>query len=208
MSGEQGPSEDGGRHGDPRAEEPLGDRLRRRREERGAERAAARARIAQQETWVDLQVRRAMERGEFDGLPGHGKPIEGLTGDDDPDWWVRRLVERERITGVLPPSLQVRKEDAELDGRLDRLGSEDEVRREVEEFNARVRWALYRPPEGPPVVTRPRDPDAEVGRWQERLKARRRAAAEAATARRAERAEPAPRRRGWLPRLRRFRGLS
>jgi hypothetical protein len=176
--------------------EPLGDRLLREREERRAERAAARARIAQQETWVDLQVRRAMERGDFDHLPGQGKPIEGLTGQHDPDWWVRRLVEREQITGVLPPSLQLRKEDAELDARLDRLGSEAEVRREVEEFNERVRWALYRPPEGPPLVTAQRDPGTEVHRWQERRRARREAARAAAEAADAERGEQ-PDRRGW-----------
>ena len=132
---------------------------------------------------------------------GYGKPLEGLTGKDDPDWWVRRLVERERITGVLPPSLQLRKEDAELDGRLDRLGSEAEVRREVEEFNERVKWALYRPPEGPPMVTRRRDPATEVARWQERRLARRRAAAEASAARRSEETDPSPSRRRW--RLRR-----
>ena len=33
-------------------------------------RSAAAARIAQQATWVDLQVRQAMERGDFDNLPG------------------------------------------------------------------------------------------------------------------------------------------
>ena len=182
---------------DEGAPERTPDRTRRE------EREAARARIAQQETWVDLQVRQAMERGEFENLPGQGKPIEGLTGKDDPDWWVRRLVERERITGVLPPSLQLRKEDAELDGRLDRLGSEAEVRREVDEFNERVRWALYRPPEGPPMVTQRRDPAAEVARWQERRQARRRAAAEAAAARRSEEPEPPSRRRRWLARRRR-----
>lgn len=165
------------RGGEPEA---LGDRLQRQREQRTADRAAARARITQQETWVDLQVRQAMERGEFDDLPGKGKPLEGLTGKDDPDWWVRRFVEREQITGVLPPSLQLRKEDAELDGRLDRLAGEGEVRREVEEFNERVRWALYRPPEGPPMVTQRRDPEAEIARWRERRDARREAAARAA----------------------------
>ncbi|WP_278258534.1 DUF1992 domain-containing protein [Nocardioides convexus] len=78
-----------------------------RREDRphDADQAAARARIAQQQTWVDLQVRQAMERGEFANLPGAGKPIEGLGETHDPDWWVKRLVERERIT-VLPPALQ------------------------------------------------------------------------------------------------------
>ena len=29
------------------------------------------------------------ERGEFDNLPGAGKPLPGLDGTDDPDWWVK-----------------------------------------------------------------------------------------------------------------------
>lgn len=150
------------------------DQSRRRREtdpRTGAD--AVEARIQQQETWVDLQLRQAVARGDFHELPGFGKPLTNLTGDHDPDWWVKQLIEREQITGVLPPSLQVRKEDAELEGRLDALATEAQVRREVEEFNARVRWALYRPPEGPPVVTRPRHVDHEVAQWRERRAARR-----------------------------------
>lgn len=159
------------------------DRERERDPRTGAD--AVRARIQEQGTWVDLQLRQAVARGDFDDLPGYGRPLPDLTGDHDPDWWVKRLIEREQITGVLPPSLQVRKEDAELDGRLDRLATEEQVRREVEDFNARVRWALYRPPEGPPVVTRPRDPAAEVDRWHARRQGRRaeRVAAAAALSR-------------------------
>ncbi|WP_238993386.1 DUF1992 domain-containing protein [Nocardioides caldifontis] len=157
------------------------------REQRPEERrAAAAARIAQQQTWVDLQLRKARERGDFDDLPGYGKPITGLGDEHDPDWWVKQLLEREQVTGVAPPSVQLRREDADLDERLDRLGSEADVRREVTEFNARVRWALYRPPEGPPVVTPQRDPDTEVERWRDRRAARVAARREAAAARAAE----------------------
>jgi hypothetical protein len=135
-------------------------------------RAAARARIEQHPTWVDLQVRRAMERGEFENLPGAGKPIEGLGAQHDPDWWLKRLVEREQIT-VLPPSLALRKEDAELDDQLDRYVAEAEVRRHVEDFNARVIRARYTPSDGPPLITMPRDVDATVAAWRERRAARR-----------------------------------
>lgn len=149
------------------SEEPAGADERRR-----AERAAAAARMQHQGSWVDLQLRRAIERGDFENLPGYGKPLD-LGDQHDPEWWVKRLIEREQVTGVVPPSLQLRREDAELDGRLDRLPTEAEVRQEVVEFNDRVRWALYRPPEGPPVVTRRRDADLEVQRWRERRAARR-----------------------------------
>ena len=155
---------------------------------RADSRAAARARIEQQQTWVDVQIRQAMERGEFENLPGYGKPIEGLGEHHDPDWWLKRLVERENIT-VLPPSVALRKEDAELDDALDRLHTESEVRAHVEEFNARVIRARYSLSPGPPLITMPRDVDATVVAWQDRREARR-------TTRPAP-AAPPPRRHWW-----------
>ena len=159
--------------------------------------AAARARIAQQHTWVDLQVRQAMERGDFDDLPGAGKPIEDLGEHHDPNWWLKKLVEREHIA-VLPPSLALRKEDAELDETLDRLNVEADVRRHVTEFNERVIAARYRLPEGPPLVTMPRDVDESVAAWRDRRTARfaeqRRKAREAHAA---QPRDPERRRRWW-----------
>ena len=163
---------------------------------RAESRAAARARMAQQHTWVDLQVRQAMERGDFDDLPGAGKPLK-LGDTHDPNWWIKKLVERENVA-VLPPSLALRKEDAELDDTLDKLQTEAEVRRHVTDFNERVVAARYRLPSGPPLVTMPRDVDETVAAWGERRTARlaeQRAKARAALAE--QRAEPKPRRRWW-----------
>lgn len=161
----------------------------RERDERTG-RAAAAGRIAQQQTWVDQQVRIAMERGDFDDLPGAGKPLEDLGTGHDPDWWLKKLVERERLV-VLPPSVQLRKEDAELDDRLDAIAAEREVRTVVEDFNARVIAARYRLPEGPPLITMPRDVEATVAAWRARREER------AAARRTTSPAEPAPRRRWW-----------
>ena len=155
---------------------------------RAADRAAAAARIQQQHTWVDLQIRQAQERGAFDNLPGAGKPIEGLGGEHDPDWWLKKLVERERIV-VLPPSVVLRKEDAELDDHLDKINVEKDVRREVEDFNERVIRARYSLSAGPPLITMPRDVEATVAAWQERRAARR--------VPRTEPAAPPPRRHWW-----------
>jgi hypothetical protein len=157
--------------------------------------AAARARIAQQQTWVDLQIRQAMDRGDFDDLPGAGKPIADLGESHDPNWWLKKLVEREHVA-VLPPSLALRKEDAELDGTLDALTAESEVRRHVEDFNERVVAARYRLPEGPPLVTMPRDVEETVAAWRERRTARIAAQREAARKALAEQATDAPPRRG------------
>lgn len=155
---------------------------------------AAAERIKQQHTWVDLQVRQAMERGDFDDLPGAGKPIPDLGTQHDPDWWVKQLIERERITGVLPPALQLRKDDADLDGRLDRLASETEVRREVEDFNARVIRARYTPVDGPPLITMPRFLEETVEAWQRRRGSRRTTPTPAPVA------TPPTTRRWWLRR--------
>jgi hypothetical protein len=130
-------------------------------------------RMEQQALWVDMQVRRAMERGDFNDLPGAGKPIKGLGSTHDPDWWVKNLVERERITGVLPPALALRKEDAELDGVLDRETTEEAVRRTVADFNRRVVEARRQLQGGPPVITPTRDEDAEVAAWRARRAERR-----------------------------------
>jgi len=153
---------------------------------------AAAARIQQQQTWVDLQIRAAIERGEFDNLPGAGKPIEGLGAEHDPDWWIKRLIERERLV-VLPPSVQLRKDDAALDDLLDQQPTEQAAREVVEDFNARVLRARYQIPVGPPLITQPRDVEETLAQWRERRTARL-AAAPAP--------EPTPRKRRWWRRRR------
>jgi len=171
------------------------------RDERTGTSAAA-ARINNQTQWVEQQLRIAAERGDFDDLPGAGKPIEGLGTEHDPDWWIKKLIEREQITGVLPLALQLRKDDAELDDRLDHITAEAEVRRELEDFNAAVRRAIYTPPTGstpaPPVITRQRDVEAEVAAWRERRQRRIEAQREALAQ------QPAPPRRGTRAGVRRW----
>ncbi|SDS96184.1 protein of unknown function [Nocardioides scoriae] len=142
--------------------------------------SAAATRIQHQARWVDLQIERAMARGDFDNLPGQGKPLGDLGSPYDRDWWLKKLIEREQITGVLPEALQLRKDDAELDALLDRESLEKRVRELVEGFNRRIVVARRQLQGGPPVVTPTRDVEQEVRRWRERLDERRRANAEAA----------------------------
>lgn len=131
--------------------------------------------VEERSRYVDVVIDQAMRRGEFDNLPLHGKPIPGISGKHDPDWWVKGLIERENITGVLP-SAQLRKDDAELDARLDLEAMEERVREIVTEFNARVVDARRQLQGGPPIVTPTRDVDEQVRRWRERGAARRAAA--------------------------------
>jgi hypothetical protein len=154
-------------------------------EEEAEDDDASRARFEQQHLWVDHQIRAAMARGEFDNLPGAGKPLR-LPDQHDPDWWVKGLIEREKLTGVLPPALALRKEDATLDAELDRMATEEEVRRALADFNRRVVEARRQLQGGPPVVTPTREVEDEVNLWRQR-RAERRAVVRAAELR--ERAE-------------------
>lgn len=164
---------------------------------------AAAQRMEQQTLWVDLQVRKAIDRGDFANLPGAGKPLH-LPEQHDPDWWVKRLIEREKITGVAPPAIGLRQEDADLDATLDREWAEDGVRRVVADFNRRVIEARRQLTGGPPVITQPREPDVEVERWRERRTAVREAARRRRAAEARQPIPPNPRRgrRRWWRRAR------
>ncbi|MGT2426498.1 DnaJ family domain-containing protein [Amnibacterium kyonggiense] len=122
---------------------------------------------------VEVAIQQAMRAGAFENLPGAGKPLAGLDGVRDPNWWIRRKIERENLTGLGPPALTLRTEDAELDDRLDALHTEAQVREVLEDFNRRVKQARMQLLGGPPVITRPRDVDEQVAAWRERAAIRR-----------------------------------
>ena len=48
------------------------------------------------ESIADRLIREAIERGEFNDLPGAGKPIADLDKPYDPQWWVESFLDRER----------------------------------------------------------------------------------------------------------------
>lgn len=147
---------------------------------------------------IETSIQQAIRRGEFDDLPGAGKPLTGLDGKNDPDWWIKQKILNEDLTGLGPPALSLRVENAELDDRLDALGREQDVREALADFNARVVSARRQLQGGPPVVTPTRDVDAEVSAWHARRAARRQAAQGAPNADTAQ--EEPKRRRGWFRR--------
>ena len=155
---------------DPDAAAAATEDTRRTAPERGstaAERAA----------YVETAIQQAIRRGDFDNLPGAGKPLEGLSDHHDPDWWIKRKIQTENLTGLGPPALTLRVESAELADRLDELPHADDVREAVEDFNRRVIEARRQLLGGPPVVTPTRDVDDEVRAWRERRTERMSAAA-------------------------------
>ena len=55
------------------------------------------------EPLVERLIREAVEAGEFDELPGAGKPVPGAGRYDDDLWWVRAWVKRNDLTGLSDP---------------------------------------------------------------------------------------------------------
>ena len=118
------------------------------------------------ESWVERQIREAMERGEFDNLPGAGMPIPGLNGREDEDWWVKGLLEREKIPMPLPTSLALRREIAGLPETLADVPTEEAVRAIVCDLNARIRDTHRRRVDGPPLVIGVVDVEGTVAEWR------------------------------------------
>ena len=126
--------------------------------------------------YVEIAIQQAIRRGEFDNLPGTGKPLANLEHGYDPDWWMRQKIEREKITGLGPPALTLRTENVELDARLDGAASEAAVTAILTDFNSRVVAARRQLQGGPPVVTPTRDIAEQLVLWRERRAARSEAA--------------------------------
>ena len=116
---------------------------------------------------AERKVREAMERGEFDDLPGQGQPLKKLD-DRDPNWWVKGLLEREQLRMPLPTSLQLRREAREIDETVADCRGESAVRDIVDALNERILDSHRRRVDGPPVITAKIDVDAVVARWRER----------------------------------------
>jgi hypothetical protein len=119
------------------------------------------------EPWIEGQIRVAMEQGAFDNLPGAGKPIPNLGQEHDPDWWVKKLIEREQVS-ILPPSLELlRKVEKEL-AAIGKLPDEATVRRRIAALNAEITRANATAIEGPPTRLATLDVDQVVAQWRTR----------------------------------------
>lgn len=117
------------------------------------------------ESWRDELIRLAREEGAFDNLPGAGKPLPDLGESYDPDWWVKKLIQREKVS-MLPPSLELlRKVETEIE-RIRTLSDEAAVRERIRALNVEIARANARASEGPPTRLAPLDVDTIVTEWR------------------------------------------
>ena len=136
--------------------------------------------------FVETAIQLAIRRGEFDNLPGAGKPLRDVDTRTDPDWWVKGLMEREKLDlgDAMPGVMQLRREKSRMTETLAAMSDEIVVRAHLEDFNERVLADRRKPYAGtgsPPVVGRV-DVEELVEVWRAERAAAERAAAERAAA--------------------------
>jgi DnaJ-like protein len=120
------------------------------------------------ESWVERQIREGIERGEFDDLPGSGKPLPDRGKPYDENWWIRGKLTSENLPAPLPPTLMLRKEAEDALAAAARAGSEARVREIVTDINGKIRDAIRTGLSGPPLNLVPYDVERVVQDWRQR----------------------------------------
>lgn len=115
---------------------------------------------------IEREIRQATERGDFENLPGAGKPLPGAGEQLPEDWWLREKMRRENVgASVLPTTLRLRKEAQSIGEKVAKLRTEAEVRQAVADLNDQIRKAQLGPVDGPPVPLRTVDVGAVLRDW-------------------------------------------
>jgi hypothetical protein len=117
------------------------------------------------ESWVERKIREGMERGEFDNLPGSGKPIPDLARPYDELWWLRKKLRDENFS-IEPLTITLRRELDETRARIAAATSEAEVRRLVGAINERIVYVNSHTTSGPPSDLVPLNVERAVEGWR------------------------------------------
>lgn len=125
------------------------------------------SRGAEFESPVERQIREAMERGDFDNLPGAGRPLNlGRPGHERP--WAERRMEGEDLAGVLPGPLGVRRQKQDIQETLADVSDEETARAIIVHLNEQIVRANVMPWRGPTIITGRLDVEATLEEWRRR----------------------------------------
>ncbi|HET6323411.1 MAG TPA: DUF1992 domain-containing protein [Planctomycetaceae bacterium] len=117
------------------------------------------------ESFAERKIREAQAQGQFDALPGFGKPIPSLDEPDDENWWIKNKLRREGLV-LLPPILEARRDIEKTLEAIRSMPSEHRVRVALKALNERIRAAHFSVAEGPADGVRPVDIEAVVTSWR------------------------------------------
>jgi hypothetical protein len=86
---------------------------------------------------AERKILEAIERGEFDGLPGKGKPLD-LSDEPMVPTELRVAYKVLKNAGYLPPELELHNEIVRLKDLIDAVRDEGEKRSRVKELNVKL----------------------------------------------------------------------
>jgi hypothetical protein len=86
---------------------------------------------------IEKRIQKAQENGDFDDLPGKGKPID-LEDDSNIPEDLRLTYKILRNADCLPPELQLKKEIRSMEDMLDGIPDEKEKFRHIKKINYKI----------------------------------------------------------------------
>ena len=123
-------------------------------------------------SWSSASARRRT-RARSRTSAGAGRPLRGLNGPHDENWWLRSYLEREGLPNdvLLPTPLRLRREIDRLPETVRDMDTEREVRDAVAALARRVaEWLRF--PDGPQISVRMPRADEVVAGWRAERAAR------------------------------------
>jgi Domain of unknown function (DUF1992) len=117
------------------------------------------------ESLAERKIREAQAEGQFDSLPGFGKPIPDLDDPDDENWWIKNKLRQEGLE-VLPPILEARRDIERTLEAIRRIPREHQVCLALKALNERIRAAHFSAVSGPADGVSPVDVEAVVATWR------------------------------------------
>ena len=83
---------------------------------------------------VEAKIKKAIKRGDFDDLPGKGKPLEDSDWDKAPEE-MRLAYKILKNAGFTPPEIQLRKKITQIEDLLNSTSDEHEKVRQLKKLN-------------------------------------------------------------------------
>lgn len=117
------------------------------------------------DSFIEERIRNAIDNGEFQGLPGLGKPIPDIDLPYDENRWLRDKLKREKVNAV-PPLLQIKLDIEATLEKLNSLESEAAARKLLAELNERILAASYAHIAGPTSDIMALDIEKQIYKWK------------------------------------------
>ena len=119
------------------------------------------------ESPIERRIREAMQRGEFDNLPGAGLPLNlGRPGHERT--WAERRMDDEDLSGILPGPLGVRRQKQDIQETLSDVLDEETARAVIDHLNEQIARSNLVPWSGPTIITGRLDVEATLAEWRRR----------------------------------------